>query len=129
MSATPSPANGASGVFYDTPLYMKFNNPPALGTGTMRVYDSGDTLVDTIDLSQNQANNAQNRTIGGATYYSYPVIIRGNHDKAVTGLTDLAYFNPVAQIAARWTHQQLRPENFSYMVSPGGTHGPMRCKS
>ena len=32
-----------------------------------------------------------------------PFIIRGNHDKAVAGLTDLEDFNPVAQIATRWT--------------------------
>ena len=44
-----------------------------------------------------------------------PIIIRGNHDKAVTGLTDLAEFNLAAQTAARWTHQQLRPENFAYL--------------
>jgi predicted phosphodiesterase len=44
-----------------------------------------------------------------------PVIIRGNHDKAVTGLLDLEEFNPAAQIAARWTHTQLRPENFAYL--------------
>jgi predicted phosphodiesterase len=50
-----------------------------------------------------------------------PLTIRGNHDKAVTGLTDLADFNPVAQIAARWTHQQLRAENFSYIAQlPAG---------
>lgn len=49
------------------------------------------------------------------------VVIRGNHDKAVTGLLDVGEFNPVAQIAARWTHQQLRPENFSYIAQlPGG---------
>jgi len=34
-----------------------------------------------------------------------PVIIRGNHDKAVAGLTDLEDFNPMAQIAALWTRQ------------------------
>jgi predicted phosphodiesterase len=50
-----------------------------------------------------------------------PVIVRGNHDKAVTGLVDLADFNPVAQVAARWTHTQLTPENFSYIAQlPAG---------
>ena len=38
-----------------------------------------------------------------------PVIIRGNHDKAVAGLTDLTDFNPVAQLAAEWTRRQMHP--------------------
>jgi predicted phosphodiesterase len=45
-----------------------------------------------------------------------PIIIRGNHDKAVTGLADLESFNPVAQTAARWTKAQLRPENVDYIA-------------
>ena len=50
-----------------------------------------------------------------------PVIIRGNHDKAVAGLTDLEEFNPVAQIAAQWTRQQLRPSNMAYIAQlPAG---------
>jgi predicted phosphodiesterase len=50
-----------------------------------------------------------------------PIIIRGNHDKAVTGLTDLDDFNPVAQIAARWTRDQLKPENSTYIAQlPAG---------
>jgi predicted phosphodiesterase len=50
-----------------------------------------------------------------------PFIIRGNHDKAVTGLTDLDDFNPVAQIAARWTRERLRPENLTYIAQlPAG---------
>ncbi len=74
-----SPANGASGICYDTPLYIKFNTTPVLGaSGTLRIYDAADTLVDTIDLSQNQANGGQTRVIAGGTYYTYPVIIRGN---------------------------------------------------
>jgi predicted phosphodiesterase len=56
-----------------------------------------------------------------------PIIVRGNHDKAVTGLTPIEDFNPVAQIAARWTHQQLRPDNFSYIsqlpAGPASTYG------
>ncbi|MBZ5644765.1 MAG: metallophosphatase family protein [Acidobacteriia bacterium] len=44
-----------------------------------------------------------------------PVIIRGNHDKAVAGITGLEDFNPVAQIAAQWTRQQLRPETLAYI--------------
>src|SRR5579872_6886601 len=50
-----------------------------------------------------------------------PVIIRGNHDKAVAGLTGLEEFNPVAQIAAGWTRQQMRPETLEYVAQlPAG---------
>ena len=45
-----------------------------------------------------------------------PVIIRGNHDKAVAGLTDLEDFNPMAQIAALWTRQQMSPETLKYVA-------------
>jgi len=33
------------------------------------------------------------------------------NDKAVAGLTDLEDFNPMAQLAALWTRQQMRPES------------------
>ncbi|MGH9680214.1 MAG: metallophosphoesterase family protein, partial [Candidatus Acidiferrales bacterium] len=45
-----------------------------------------------------------------------PVIIRGNHDKAVAGLSDLEDFNPVARVAAQWTREQLRPETLAYIA-------------
>jgi len=41
--------------------------------------------------------------------------IRGNHDKAGCGLTDVEDFNPVARAAALWTREQLRPENVEYL--------------
>lgn len=41
--------------------------------------------------------------------------IRGNHDKAVTGLANPEEFNPVAHAAVLWTREQLRPENFEYL--------------
>lgn len=43
------------------------------------------------------------------------VTIRGNHDKAVAGLTDFEDFNPVARFAVLWTRDKLRPENLSYL--------------
>lgn len=50
-----------------------------------------------------------------------PVIIRGNHDKAVAGLIDLQGFNPIARIAAEWTRGQLQPENMAYIAQlPAG---------
>src|SRR6202167_2199060 len=44
-----------------------------------------------------------------------PVIIRGNHDKAVAGITGLEDFNPIAALAAEWTHTQLNPANLEYI--------------
>jgi predicted phosphodiesterase len=50
-----------------------------------------------------------------------PTIIRGNHDKAVAGLTDLEEFNPVAQLAAEWTRRQMHPANLEYVAElPAG---------
>jgi predicted phosphodiesterase len=42
-------------------------------------------------------------------------VIRGNHDKAIAGVDSLEWFNPVAQASARWTQQQLNPEQLSYL--------------
>ena len=44
------------------------------------------------------------------------VVVRGNHDRACAGLDDLAWFNPIARIAAEWTHTQLTPENRAYIA-------------
>jgi len=50
-----------------------------------------------------------------------PFIIRGNHDKVVAGLADIEDFNPVAQVAARWTREQLKPGNSTYIAQlPAG---------
>jgi len=43
------------------------------------------------------------------------VTIRGNHDKAGSGLEDAQDFNPVARSAALWTLNHLRPENIEYL--------------
>ena len=43
------------------------------------------------------------------------IVVRGNHDKACTGLEDLEWFNPVARAAAVWTLQQLTAENADYI--------------
>jgi predicted phosphodiesterase len=54
-----------------------------------------------------------------------PVVIRGNHDKAVVGLTDLEDFNPVAQMAALWTRTQMHPGNLDYIAKlPAGPVSP-----
>lgn len=41
--------------------------------------------------------------------------IRGNHDKASSGLENAEDFNPVARHAALWTREQLRPENREWL--------------
>jgi predicted phosphodiesterase len=41
--------------------------------------------------------------------------IRGNHDRACTGMTDLRFFNPIAKAAAEWTQRQLTTDHFSYL--------------
>jgi len=42
-------------------------------------------------------------------------VIRGNHDKACSGLTDAGDFNLLARLATDWTRKQLTPENISYL--------------
>lgn len=43
-------------------------------------------------------------------------VVRGNHDKAAVGLTDLDWFNPVAREAAVWTGEMLTEENRVYLA-------------
>ena len=45
------------------------------------------------------------------------VFVRGNHDKAVSGLMNLDDFNPVAGLATLWTREQLTPENLEWLRS------------
>jgi predicted phosphodiesterase len=43
-------------------------------------------------------------------------VISGNHDLAVTDLsTDLAWFNPVAAAAVKWTREQLTEDNANFL--------------
>jgi predicted phosphodiesterase len=43
--------------------------------------------------------------------------VRGNHDKAVSGLIDIKDFNPVAALASSWTRNQLSVENLEWLRS------------
>jgi predicted phosphodiesterase len=43
--------------------------------------------------------------------------IRGNHDKAVTGLMPTDDFNPVAKAAVDWTRAQLKPDHLAWLTS------------
>src|SRR4029077_12422317 len=48
-------------------------------------------------------------------------IVRGNHDKAVSGISDLEAFNHVARAAGAWPPIRFRPEKVQYLRSlPAG---------
>ena len=76
MQATGfAPSNYASGVDVDAPLYLSFNQPPALGsTGRLRVFSESGALVDTIDMSL----ATQSRPNGTVTFNYRPIIVNGN---------------------------------------------------
>lgn len=46
-----------------------------------------------------------------------PQVIRGNHDKVVSGLERLDWFNDIARVAARWTIQTMQSPNINYLAS------------
>ncbi len=43
------------------------------------------------------------------------VLIAGNHDMAIIGLTDISQFNSFARIAIEWTSKQMKAENISLL--------------
>jgi predicted phosphodiesterase len=49
--------------------------------------------------------------------------VRGNHDKAATGVMELDDFNPMAAAAAIWTRSELTLENLDWLRSL--PHGPV----
>jgi len=49
--------------------------------------------------------------------------VRGNHDKAATGIMDIEDFNPMAAAAAIWTRNELTPENLDWLRTL--PHGPV----
>ena len=53
-----------------------------------------------------------------------PLLVRGNHDKAVSGVMDLEHFNPMAGLAALWTRERLTPENMEWLRAL--PQGPIR---
>jgi predicted phosphodiesterase len=44
------------------------------------------------------------------------VVIRGNHDKAIAGLTEAEEFNPIARAAMLWSRERLTPENLEFLA-------------
>ena len=51
------------------------------------------------------------------------IFVRGNHDKAATGVMDLEDFNPMAAAAAIWTRNDLTPGNLEWLRAL--PHGPV----
>ncbi len=51
------------------------------------------------------------------------IFVRGNHDKAATGLLELDDFNPMAAAAAIWTRDNLTPEHYEWLRAL--PHGPV----
>jgi len=45
------------------------------------------------------------------------IFVRGNHDKAATGLMDIDDFNPLAAAAATWTRNELTGDNLDWLRS------------
>jgi diadenosine tetraphosphatase ApaH/serine/threonine PP2A family protein phosphatase len=43
------------------------------------------------------------------------VFVRGNHDKACSGISDLSDFNSIAALAAYWTQQTLTPAHLQWL--------------
>lgn len=43
------------------------------------------------------------------------VFVRGNHDKAVSGIDDVESFNPVAGLAALWNREHLDAEHMTWL--------------
>lgn len=41
--------------------------------------------------------------------------VRGNHDKAASGISDARDFNPIAAAAIRWTRENLSAENLAWL--------------
>jgi predicted phosphodiesterase len=60
------------------------------------------------------------RALGGA-------IVRGNHDRASAGLSDLSEFNLVAAMSARWTQMMLEPPHAQWLRAL--PQGPLRLES
>lgn len=52
--------------------------------------------------------------------------VRGNHDKAVSGLMDLGEFNAAAGLATLWTRDQLTSENLNWLR--GLPQGPVQIE-
>jgi diadenosine tetraphosphatase ApaH/serine/threonine PP2A family protein phosphatase len=54
------------------------------------------------------------------------IFVRGNHDKACSGLSDLDDFNPIAGMAALWTREKLTDDHLQFLRAlPQGPLSPI----
>ena len=54
------------------------------------------------------------------------IFVRGNHDKACSGLSDLHDFNPIAGMAALWTREKLTDDHLQFLRElPQGPLSPI----
>ncbi len=74
------PTSGTAAVVCaDTQLAITFDATPSVGsTGTVKIFKSDGTLVDTLDLALSGSNGTQARTIAGTSYNTYPVLATGS---------------------------------------------------
>jgi diadenosine tetraphosphatase ApaH/serine/threonine PP2A family protein phosphatase len=81
-----------------------------------RVFNLGDIVG--YGANPNEAVD-QSRKLGN-------IFVRGNHDKACSGLINLEGFNPIAGLAVLWTQQHLTPENLEFLRQlPAGPVSPV----
>lgn len=78
-----------------------------------RVFNLGDIVG--YGANPNEVTDAS-RSLG-------TIFVRGNHDKACSGVSSLEDFNPVAGLAAVWTRQHLNPDNLEFLRAL--PHGPI----
>jgi predicted phosphodiesterase len=72
-------------------------------------YDQVYNLGDIVGYGANPNEvTARSRELGS-------IFVRGNHDKACSGVSSLDDFNPIAALAAQWTQQQLAPEHLEFL--------------
>lgn len=54
------------------------------------------------------------------------VFVRGNHDKACTGVSSIDGFNPIAGLAVMWTQKHLTADNLEFLrAMPAGPISPI----
>ncbi len=72
-------------------------------------YDQVYNLGDIVGYGANPNEvTARSRELGS-------IFVRGNHDKACSGISNLNDFNPIAGLAALWTRQQLTPDHLQFL--------------
>lgn len=74
-------------------------------------HDSATNLGDVVGY-----NASPNEVVERIREMNCPVV-RGNHDRACSGLSNLSEFNLVAALSARWTQLTLQPENQDWLRS------------